>query len=183
MLEPVVPTAPAASATVPVHPHSGFRELLSELNPLQYLPVIGTVYRAITGDTIPEDARTVGSLVVGGLTGGPVGVAINLVAMLAEKITGIDPEAIGSSVLADMGIGHHPAAPLVATLFDPPKASPAAAPAPPPVPSAGAWSPAQLKSYGVTTTPDGTLHHGAVSGADVLNDLELARLNPVAAPG
>ena len=36
-----------------------FHELLSELNPLQYLPVIGTIYRSMTGDLIPEPVEYV----------------------------------------------------------------------------------------------------------------------------
>jgi hypothetical protein len=31
-----------------------FGDVLSALNPLQYLPVVGSIYRAVTGDTIPE---------------------------------------------------------------------------------------------------------------------------------
>ena len=60
------------------HHQTSFRELVSELNPLQYLPVIGPLYRAVTGDTIPESARTVGSVVVSGLLGGPIGIATSL---------------------------------------------------------------------------------------------------------
>ena len=39
-----------------------------------------------------------------------------------------------------------------------------------------AWSNAQLAAYGVTVDGDGALHHKTLVGADVLNDLELARL-------
>jgi hypothetical protein len=142
-----------------------FREFLSELNPLQYIPVVGSLYRAVTGDTIPETAREAGSLVVSGLTGGPIGVAINLVALAAEKITGFDPEKIETSVLAGLGIGHSAAAAHVA-----------AVPAHPHEAKSAAWSHAQLAAYGVTTTAGGTLRHGNMEGSDVLNSLELARI-------
>ena len=119
MVDPVSaagPASPAAARTAGVSPdgaarppaanhHRSFREFLSELNPLQYIPVIGTLYRAITGDTIPEVAREVGSMVFSGLTGGPVGVAINVASLAVEKAIGIDPEKIGQSVLAGIGLG------------------------------------------------------------------------------
>jgi hypothetical protein len=170
---------PAASSTTtltvkaPLLPRqSGFREFLSELNPLQYIPVIGTIYRAVTGDTIPETAREAGSLVVSGLTGGPVGVAINLGTLAAEKITGIDPEKLGGRVLAGIGIGS-----VSATGTPVPAAR--IAPAPPTQQHAAiqpkAWSSTQLTAYGVHINASGDLQRGAVSGSDVLNELELAR--------
>jgi hypothetical protein len=107
--------------------------LLSELNPLQYLPVIGTLYRAITGDTIPEVVRDIGSVIVSGLIGGPVGIATNLAALGVEKATGIDPEQIGHGMLASLGVG---TAGAVAS----------------PAPVTTFWSPSQLAAYGVTAT-------------------------------
>jgi hypothetical protein len=157
----------------PAEHHFTFHELLSELNPLQYLPVVGTIYRAVTGDTIPDSAREAGSLVVSGLIGGPVGIATNIAALALEKITGIDPEAIGREVLADLGIGSQNTA-VAAAQPAVPSPQPAAS-LPSPVPQA--WSPAQLMAYRVTTTASGTLKQGALEGADVLNNMELARLN------
>jgi hypothetical protein len=154
--------------------HFTFHELLSELNPLQYLPVVGTIYRAVTGDTIPESAREAGSLVVSGLIGGPIGVAINLATLAIEKITGIDPEKIGHDALVHLGIGSQDtstiavAAPQPAAALPKPSAS-VSSPAP------LAWSSSQLMAYGVTTTANDTLKRGALEGADVLNDMELAR--------
>ena len=82
-------------------------EFVSCLNPLQYLPVVGTIYRAVTGDTIPEPVREAGSLVVSGLTGGPVGVALSAGVDLAERAVGFDQEQFGQRVLAWLGIGGH----------------------------------------------------------------------------
>jgi hypothetical protein len=152
--------------------HTRFHELLSELNPLQYLPLIGTIYRAVTGDEIPDSARTVGSLVVGGLMGGLVGLAVNVAALAVERATGIDPKKIGREVLADVGVGKGTD---VAAATASPEA-PAAIPAPTAMVTQGAFSQAQLTAYGVTTTAGGTLKRGAVEGADVLNDMEIARL-------
>jgi hypothetical protein len=160
--------------TAPAQHHFTFHELLSELNPLQYVPVVGTIYRAVTGDTIPETAREAGSLVVSGLMGGPIGIATNVALLAIEKITGIDPEKIGHTVLAHLGIGGQEtsavaAAPRVAS---PPKPAAAVSSLVP-----LAWSPSQLTAYGVTTTAGNGLKRGALEGADVLNDMELARHN------
>ncbi len=187
----VVPAVASAAAPKAAATPSAFHVLLSELNPLQYVPVVGTIYRAVTGDTIPEAARFAGGLVVSGLTGGPVGIAMNLGATLIEHLAGIDPERIGDRLLAELGIGHagpaHAAPSALASAAPP---ATAAAPAPAasqalassaPASSARAWSPAQLAAYGVTGGTDGTLRRGTVSGADVLNSLELARIAAPAA--
>src|ERR1019366_780124 len=76
-----------------------FHEVMSALNPLQYLPVIGTIYRAVTGDTIPEAVRRVGSLIASALLGGPIGIAINLGAVAIEKAAGIDLDEAGQALL------------------------------------------------------------------------------------
>jgi hypothetical protein len=67
------------------------------MNPLQYLPVVGTIYRAVTGDVIPEALRDLGSMLVSGLLGGPIGLGMNIATMIGEKVTGIDPEKIFAS--------------------------------------------------------------------------------------
>ncbi len=94
-----------------------FHDFLSALNPLQYIPVVGTIYRAVTGDEVSEPARMAGSFVVGGLTAGPFGVATTVASTIFEKITGIDPERVGRSLLASIGVGTIPA-PLTPTADD-----------------------------------------------------------------
>jgi hypothetical protein len=201
MLDAATPISDASPQQVappaPAETHMSFRSVLSALNPLQYLPVIGTIYRAITGDEIPEGLRRMGSLVVSGLIGGPVGAAINVVMLAAEKISGIDFDKTGQKLLAGLGATDHPAAtpasapapsPVQVAGADAPT-SIAAKPATPPVisvafhgprlvapPAAEAWSQAQLTAYGVSTVADGTLKLANLSGADVLNSLELSRL-------
>ena len=165
-------TAPAAVA--PGAGHFSFHELLSELNPLQYLPVIGTIYRAVTGDTIPEPMRVAGSMIVSGLTGGPLGVALNLAFLGLEKATGLDPEKIGHDLLASLGLtpdaGEGATSPATAIAAKPGQAGPSE-----PV-AATPWSPAQLAAYGVSVSEGGVLERGGLSGSDVLNDLMLAGL-------
>ncbi len=173
--------AAATPATASGTGSSGsFHELLSELNPLQYIPLVGTIYRAATGDTIPEAVRAAGSLVVSGLTGGPIGLAVGAATLGLEKATGIDPEKIGRSVLASLGIGHADTAPAAATTTQlaaqvaVPQVAGSGVAIPAAATPATGWSASQLSAYGITTLADGTLQHGTLVGSDVLNDLVLA---------
>ena len=69
--------------------HEGFfHHLLEVINPLQHLPVIGTIYRAITGEHVGPVERIAGDTLYGGLWG-----AVSSVADVAfEGITGKDIE-------------------------------------------------------------------------------------------
>jgi hypothetical protein len=167
-------TSPEKPQALPVtgqgHP-SFFHRLLSELNPL----VVGTIYRAVTGDVIPQEARFAGSLVFSGLTSGPLGLAINLGTTALERVTGIDPETIGTRLLADIGVGGH--APATQAVANAAGSAPARAVPNPETNTAKPWSAAQLSAYGVRQGAGGILARGAESGADVLNSLELTRLS------
>lgn len=166
---PITSTVSAQAPRAPVDAGAGltFGEVLSDLNPLQYLPVVGTIYRAVTGDTIPQPLREVGSVLVGGLIGGPIGLATSLGTLAFEKLTGIDFEEVGQRLLS--GLGHHDTAQSVA--------APQAASSPPAeAVASGAWTPAQLAAYGITTEPNGELRQGALAGADLLNALQLSRM-------
>ncbi|PWC81297.1 hypothetical protein TSH100_27415 [Azospirillum sp. TSH100] len=70
----------------------GFDDLLDAVNPLQQLPVVGSVYREATGEDISIPARLAGGFLFGGLPG-----LIGSAAMVAfEEIT-------GDSVLGHIG--------------------------------------------------------------------------------
>ncbi len=176
---PASPAAPATAPAAPSHHPGFFRTLLSDLNPLQYIPVVGPIYRAITGDEGNADLRFVASLGTSFALGGPVGVGITV----AEKVTGFDPEAIGRHLLARL---FHPGAKPAANAPVPSSTSPD--PARPATGDAGAalasgptapraWTAGELTAYGVTRTADNTLVAGGLSSADVLNTLELHRLS------
>ena len=76
-----------------------FHDFLSIINPLQHLPVIGTLYRAITGDKIGTPEKIAGDTLYGGLWG-----AVPSVADAAfEAVTGKD---VGDTVLA-LFTGYH----------------------------------------------------------------------------
>jgi hypothetical protein len=86
-------SASASAASAPAT-HSGFtfHDFLSIINPLQHLPVIGTIYRAITGDTIGVPEKIAGDALYGGLWG-----AVSSVADAAfQAVTGKD---FGDTVL------------------------------------------------------------------------------------
>lgn len=79
-----------------------FGDFLDIINPLQHIPIVNTVYRAVTGDQIDPGARLAG----GGLFGGPIGLVASLVSGMVEESTGKDP---GAHALAALGIDLGPA--------------------------------------------------------------------------
>lgn len=62
--EPAVASAPATDDD-----GFGFDDFLDVINPLQHLPVVGSLYRAITGDEIEAPAQLAGGALFGGLYG------------------------------------------------------------------------------------------------------------------
>jgi hypothetical protein len=171
---------PATTQTAPTTAHGfSFHDFLSALNPLQYLPVIGTIYRAVTGDVVPEAVREGGSLLVSGLLGGPVGLVISIATTIAEKATGIDPEKIVADQLHGMAHTAEARIPAAQPAEAARPVQPAEATAS--APTTVAMTPEQLAAYGVRSNASGTLKLGNIEGADVLNSIELARLGNAAA--
>lgn len=70
-----------------------FWDVLDIINPLQHLPVVGNIYRAVTGDTIKETPRMIGGILFGGVLGG----ASALANIICEEKTGRD---IGGNAIA-----------------------------------------------------------------------------------
>jgi hypothetical protein len=100
-----VAAAPAASPADPKSTQKSsewdfsFHNLLDIINPLEHLPIIGTLYRAITRTHIGIPEKIAGDALYGGLWG-----AVSSVADAAfEAVTGKD---FGSTVLA-LFTGHH----------------------------------------------------------------------------
>src|ERR1700709_1479987 len=76
-----------------------FHHLLEVINPLQHLPIIGTIYRAITGDKMSPVERIMGDTLYGGMWG-----AITSVADVAfEGLTGKRFEHTALSLLKGDG--------------------------------------------------------------------------------
>ena len=70
-----------------------FGDILDIVNPLQHIPVVGTIYRKITGDTIAPAMQIAG----GALFGGPLGAAMSMVTTAIQtqfnKNDGADPDS------------------------------------------------------------------------------------------
>jgi hypothetical protein len=84
-----------------------FSDFLDVVNPLQHLPLISTVYRKLTGDTITPSAQVMGDI----LYGGPLGGAISVVTAMIEQSGGQGPEEALYAAL----FGDEPAAGPAAT--------------------------------------------------------------------
>jgi hypothetical protein len=70
-----------------------FWDVLDVINPLQHLPIVGNIYRAVTGDELKEGPRVVGGILFGGVLGGVAAVAN----VIIEEKTGRD---IGGNMIA-----------------------------------------------------------------------------------
>ena len=78
----------------------GFGDLLDMINPLHHIPVVGHIYRAISGDTI----RPIGQVIGGAVFGGALGAAGGLVNVIVQEETGKDitGNAIALALNGDM---------------------------------------------------------------------------------
>jgi hypothetical protein len=71
----------------------GFADLLDVINPLQHIPLVSTLYRAVTGDEIQAPMRIAG----GALFGGPIGFLAALANVVVDDAVGAD---LGEMALA-----------------------------------------------------------------------------------
>lgn len=74
------------------------KEVLQGLNPLQHLPVVGMVYRAATGETMPSTMRVAGAGILGGFPG-MLGAALM---GLLEELIRMGPDTSRPAVPAGM---------------------------------------------------------------------------------
>ncbi|MDP6590509.1 MAG: hypothetical protein QF449_11390 [Alphaproteobacteria bacterium] len=72
----------------------GFDDFLDLINPLQHIPIISTIYREITGDTISDGARIFG----GALFGGPLGFAAAVGNAAVKQASGKDVGELAMSL-------------------------------------------------------------------------------------
>lgn len=103
-----------------------FSDVLSALNPLQYIPVVSSIYRAVTGDTIAPAAQVIG----GALLGGPLGLVASAANAIFEQSTG---KGVGDTVVAWLTPDSSGLAKPSATQYaaaEPPQAAAAAVPTP-----------------------------------------------------
>ena len=88
--EHTAPTpSPLPAPTTAKHddePSVTFHDVLETINPLQYLPGIGSIYRLITGEHVHPAFRIGVSTVTSMLFGGPLGLVASMIGTLAEEI-------------------------------------------------------------------------------------------------
>ncbi len=75
-----------------------FDQVMNGLNPLHYVPVVGMVYRAATGEQIPATMRVMGAAI----TGGPLGALGAGLMGLLEAIFTMEPDQTRPAVPAGM---------------------------------------------------------------------------------
>jgi hypothetical protein len=109
--------APQGPAKASAADGFSFDDLIDIVNPLQHIPVVSTIYRAITDDTEKPVAEIAG----GALYGGLIGLGGSLLDVAFKEITGKD---FGDTVLSWIGGGDSSDAKLA-------EAKSAPAPAPP----------------------------------------------------
>ena len=75
----------------------GFWDFVDIVNPLQHIPVVNALYRAVTGDTIKPAARIIGGTVFGG----PLGLAVAAADAVIKQSTG---RTVGGHVAEAIGL-------------------------------------------------------------------------------
>lgn len=90
------PIGPDQLWPTPIYP--SHEEMMHCLNPLQYVPVVGTIYRAVTGETIPATCSVLGAAI----TGGPLGALGAGIMGLFEAFLSMKPDLSRPSVPAGM---------------------------------------------------------------------------------
>lgn len=127
-------------------------EVLDVINPLQHLPVVGTLYRAITGDKIGDVAQVAGDTLYGGV----IGLGSSVANLIFKDATGKD---FGDTVLAFVeGLGSDAPPALADAKPAPVKVADATAPqaphaAPPPAATAKAAPRQPAPGQMARTTP------------------------------
>ncbi|NBN79345.1 hypothetical protein GWI72_13795 [Microvirga tunisiensis] len=91
--------APGVAATSAAGETLGFADLVDLINPLQHVPLLGDLYRSLTGDAMSEPVRHAGGALYGLALGGPVGMAGMLGYSLAR--TSMASEASPGAQAAD----------------------------------------------------------------------------------
>ncbi len=88
-----------------------FGDFLDLINPLQHIPIVSTIYRAITGDEISGPAKILGGM----LFGGPIGFIAAAFDTIVAQATGRD---LGETVLAAFADPEEPPNPQLAARQD-----------------------------------------------------------------
>ena len=63
-----------------------FKDVVDIVNPLHHIPIVGSIYRSVTGDEIKPASRIIG----GSVFGGPLGAVTSTINAISEMQTGKD---------------------------------------------------------------------------------------------
>lgn len=80
-IETTPPADSPATSSAAADENFGFDDFVDIINPLQHIPIVGDIYRTLSGDSITSFSKVAG----GGLFGGPIGFATSLVTSLIEE--------------------------------------------------------------------------------------------------
>ncbi len=94
----------------------GFWDFVDIINPLQHIPVVSTLYRDLTGDSISAPARIAGGM----LYGGPLGFASAIGNAIVEETSGQDVGEIAMAMVFDEEAAPEPGGTAVASTNDAP---------------------------------------------------------------
>lgn len=135
-----------------------FGDLIDIVNPLHHIPVVGTLYRKVTGDDISALPRVAG----GTLFGGALGLAASLVSVASKVANGKDiTETVVDRVAQAFGIKSEDQETQTAQLDE----QPAAHASTPPQPANPELSPAAMQrladTFGHTLSYENTYAHSA----------------------
>jgi hypothetical protein len=150
---------PAASVGGEPSPTPKFSDFVALLNPLQNLPVVGTIYRQMTGDVPHPAARVIGGLI----WGGPIGLIGAALTYVAEQVSGKGTTEIVKSIFDGSAT-----APALADAAPPPGSAdpavePVAAGVAPPMTAQAAAAAAPAPALPDTQPPVAPVQQGAIS--------------------
>jgi hypothetical protein len=94
--QPAPQAAPELGHAMWSHGSFSFKDLVDIVNPLQHLPVVGSVYRYLTGDEPSAGTRVIGD----SLYGGPIGFGVSVVS--TALLTNESGQDLGERMLADV---------------------------------------------------------------------------------
>jgi hypothetical protein len=187
-VNPVVAGPAKAQASAAAAPSEGgfsFDDLIDIVNPLQHIPIVSTIYRAITGDQIKTFPKLAGDALYGGVEG----LVGSMADTIFQKVTG---KSVGDTVLAwveeqfapsspDTGVASNAGASEVATAAPAPLgAANDTAPAPIVV-SPAVFSPAVASAAAAPAPATPAVALNAIPQAPVA--VAPATLNSVVVPG
>lgn len=91
--QPAAQSSPQLGRSLWSHGGFSFKDLLDIVNPLQHLPVVGSIYRYLTGDEPAAGTRIIGDA----LYGGPIGFGVSVVSN--ALLTSADGQDVGERLL------------------------------------------------------------------------------------